>query len=105
MLITVKIFHEKSSANMSEYDALWEENRNRFIFLQTSIAVKHQQSLIKDDIEENNHKDILAVRFPTNMFMMKKNKIINDVMNGKGFTYDTNKIWYPKEVWIYSPIN
>jgi hypothetical protein len=36
---------------------------------------------------------------------MKKNKIINDVMNGNGFTYDTNKIWYPKEVWIYSPIN
>ena len=26
-------------------------------------------------------------------------------MLGRGFIYNDNKIWYPKEVWIYNPIN
>jgi len=78
MIITIKIFHEKSTADIREYDTLWEENRDRFIFLQTNIVVKHQRGFIKDDIEENTNKDILAVRFPTNLFM-KKNKITNDI--------------------------
>ena len=51
-----------------------------------------------------DNKDILAIRFPTNR-IIKQNKIINNIMSGKGFVYDDNKIWYPKEVWIYNPIN
>jgi hypothetical protein len=52
-----------------------------------------------NDISDN--KDILAIRFPTNRFL-KNNEIINNIILGKGFTYDYNKIWYPSEVWIYS---
>jgi len=103
MIVTIKIFYEKSTADMHEYNTLWEENRDRFIYLQSNLSVKYQQDIIKHNIKENNNKDILAVRFPSNI-VMKKNKIINDAMVCKGFIYDTNKIWYPKEVWIYNPV-
>ena len=51
-----------------------------------------------NDISEN--KDILAVRFPCNKFI-KRNVIINDIILGRGFIYN-DKIWHPKEVWIYN---
>lgn len=57
-------------------------------------------SCIIDDITDN--KDILAIRFPSYR-TIKQNKIINNIMSGKGFIYTDNKIWFPKEVWIYSP--
>ncbi len=44
----------------------------------------------------DNTKDILAVRFPT------ENEIINNILFGNGVMYENNKIWYPKEVWVYS---
>ena len=51
--------------------------------------------------EITDNKDILAIRFPTYR-TIKQNKIINNIMLGKGVTY-ADKIWFPKEVWIYSP--
>ena len=50
------------------------------------------------------NKNILAVRFPSNNDI-RHNKIINNMLFGKGIIYDNNKIWYPTEVWIYSPID
>ena len=52
----------------------------------------------------DNNKDILAIRFPSNNDI-QHNKIINNMLFGKGIMYDNNKIWYPTEVWIYSPIH
>ena len=50
----------------------------------------------------DNNKDILAVRFPTKN-EIQCNKIINNILLGNGIAYETNKMWYPKEVWVYSP--
>ena len=58
---------------------------------------------IINDVSGPNNKDILAIRFPINS-IIKKNKIINDIMLGKGVVCDDNKIWYPKEVWVYNPL-
>ena len=69
------------------------------IFLHHNLTLSKQMSSIIHDITDN--KDILAIRFPTYR-TIKQNKIINNIMLGKGFTY-TDKIWFPKEVWIYSP--
>ena len=49
----------------------------------------------------DNTKDILAVRFPTKN-EIQRNEIINNILLGNGIAYETNKIWYPKEVWVYS---
>ena len=57
---------------------------------------------LKDDMD--NNKDILAIRFPSNNDI-QHNKIINNMLFGKGIMYENNKIWYPTEVWIYSPIH
>ena len=59
-------------------------------------------SIIKNDMD--NNKNILAIRFPSNKDI-HDNKIINNMLFGKGIMYDNNKIWYPSEVWIYSPIH
>ena len=58
-------------------------------------------NIIINNITDN--KDILAFRFPTNK-TIKENKIINNIISGKGIIYADNKIWYPKEVWIYNII-
>jgi hypothetical protein len=96
MIVNLKYFYENSDSE--EYDKLWDANRNKMIFFQQNLSSKQQEEIIVYNIDES--KDILAIRFPNkNIF---KNKIIKDIILGKGFIYG-DKIWYPKEVWIYSP--
>jgi hypothetical protein len=102
MIVNFKFFHEKTDADYIEYNKLWAENKKRFIFLQPHLPLSQQMSIIKDDMD--NNKDILAIRFPSNNDI-QYNKIINNMLFGKGIMYENNKIWYPTEVWIYSPIH
>ena len=102
MIVNFKYFHEKTDADYIEYNKLWDENKERFIFLQPHLPLSQQMSIIKDDMD--NNKDILAIRFPSNNDI-QHNKIINNMLFGKGIMYENNKIWYPTEVWIYSPIH
>ena len=99
MLLQIKYFYENTDADKEEYDKLWEANRNRFIFLQTGLGLSQQIDSIQKHIDE--HKDVLAIRFPTNHFM-RNNKIVNHIILGKGFAYNNGaQIWYPAEIWIY----
>ena len=102
MIVNFKFFHEKTDADYIEYNKLWDENKERLIFLQPHLTLSQQMSIIKDDMD--NNKDILAIRFPSNNDI-QHNKIINNMLFGKGIMYENNKIWYPTEVWIYSPIH
>ena len=99
MIVNFKYFHEKTDADFEEYNKLWDENKERFIFLQTDLSLSQQMSNINNSMD--NTKDILAVRFPTKN-EIQHNKIINNILLGIGIAYETNKIWYPKEVWVYS---
>ena len=100
MIVIMKYFYEHTDTNYDEYNKLWDENIERFVFLQHHLPLSKQIINIINDITDN--KDILAIRLPTNS-AIKQNKIINNIMSGRGFIYDDNKIWYPKEVWIYNP--
>jgi hypothetical protein len=100
MIVNFKYFHEKTDADFEEYNKLWDENKERFIFLQPHLPLSQQMSIINDSMD--NTKDILAVRFPTKN-EIQRNKIINNILLGNGVVYQKNKIWYPKEVWMYSP--
>jgi hypothetical protein len=100
MIVDFKYFHEKTGADFEEYNNLWDENKERFIFLQIDLSLSQQMSIINNSID--NTKDILAVRFPSKKDF-QRNKIINNVLLGNGIVYENNKIWYPKEVWVYSP--
>lgn len=102
MIVNFKFFHEKTDADFVEYNKMWEENKERFIFLQTDISLSQQMSIINDIMDMDNARDILAVRFLTKN-EIQRNKIINNVLLGNGVVYKKNKIWYPKEVWVYSP--
>ena len=99
MIVEFKYFHEKTDADFEEYNKLWDENKERFIFLQTDLSLSQQMSNINNSMD--NTKDILAVRFPTKN-EIQRNTIINNILLGNGIVYETNKIWYPKEVWVYS---
>ncbi len=101
MIVNFKVFHEKTDADFIEYNKLWDENKERIILLQQHLPLSQQISIIKNEMD--NNKDILAIRFP-NKNDIQHNKIINNLLFGKGILYDNNKIWYPTEVWIYSPI-
>ena len=100
MIVPVKFFYEKSDTNREEYDKIWQENRERFVFLHTNLSLTQQTNIIKNHITENT--DILAVRFPS--FHVLRNKLIKNILQGRGLSYD-DKIWYPKEIWIYNPID
>jgi hypothetical protein len=98
MIVDLKYFYENSDSDFEEYDKLWDANRNRMIFFQQNLSSKQQGETIVYNIDES--KDILSIRFPNkNIF---KNKIIKNIILGKGFIHG-DKIWYPKEVWVYSP--
>lgn len=101
MLIEVKYFHEKSDQDFESYTKLWDENQERFVYLHTNLSNKQQINSIINNLNDN--KDILAIRFPT-INEVKRNKIINDILLRKGFRYENDKVWYPKEMWIYNPI-
>ena len=102
MIVNFKFFHEKTDADFEEYNKMWDENKERFIFLQTSLSLSQQMSIINNNNNMDNTKDILAVRFP-NKNEIQHNKIINNILLGNGIMCENNKIWYPKEVWVYSP--
>jgi hypothetical protein len=102
MIVNFKFFYENSDTNYDEYKKLWGENIERMIFLHHELPLSKQTSSIVKDITDN--KDILAVQF-CSYRNITHNIIINNIMLGRGFTYANNKIWYPKEVWIYNPIN
>jgi hypothetical protein len=112
MIVNLKFFYEKNLVDHEEYDNLWEENKERFIFLNTNLSLSEQRGQIinylNKEKEDNYNKDILALRFPTNKFI-KKSVIINDIILGKGFKYCDNdnndKTWHAKEVWIYNQFN
>ena len=100
MIVILKYFYEKTDTNYDEYNKLWDENIERMVFLHHNLPLSKQMSSIINDITDN--KDILAIRFPSHR-TIKQNKIIKNIISGNGFIYDDNKIWFPKEVWIYSP--
>ena len=104
-MVHLRLFHEKTNADdYMEYTRLWAENKDRFIFLQLHLPYNQQinsiVNLLKNDMATN--KDILALQFPT-LNDMQQNKIITNVLAGKGVSYDKDdKIWLPAEVWIYN---
>lgn len=102
MIVNFKYFYENSDTNYNEYKKLWGENIERIIFLHHDLPLSKQTSSIINDITDN--KDILAIRF-CSYRTITHNIIINNIMLGRGFIYANNKIWYPKEVWIYNPID
>jgi len=96
MIVNFKFFYDK---NYDEYNKLWIENIERIIFLPHDLPLSKQRSTITNKITDN--KDILEIRF-CSYRTITHNIIVNNIMLGKGFNYDDNKIWYPKEVWIYN---
>ena len=102
MIVDFKFFYEKTDKMHDEYNKLWEKNINRMIFLQHDLPLSKQTSSIIKDINDN--KDILALRF-SSYRTVTHNIIVNNIMLGRGFSYADNKIWCPKEVWIYNPID
>jgi hypothetical protein len=102
MIVNFKYFYEKTDTNFDEYKKIWGENIDRMIVLQDNVPLSKQTSSIIKDMTDN--KDILAIRF-CSYRTITHNIIINNIMLGRGFVYDNNKIWYPKEVWLYNPIN
>jgi hypothetical protein len=103
MIVNFKFFHKKTDADFVECNKMWDENQQRFIFLYLDLSLSQQMSIINDFIDSDNTRDILAVRFPT-INEIQNNEIINNVLLGNGIEYKKNKIWYPKEVWVYRPI-
>lgn len=102
MIVNFKFFYEKTDTNHDEYKKIWAENIERMIFLHHDLPLSKQMIRIINDI--TNNKDILAVQL-CSYRTITHNIIINNIMLGRGFIYDDNKIWYPKEVWIYNLIN
>jgi len=100
MIVNFKFFHEKTDTDYEEYNKMWDENKYRFIFLHMNLSLSQQINIIKCDMD--NNKDILAVRFPSTN-VIQHNTILNNILLGKGVPYENNKLWYPNEVWIYSP--
>ena len=100
MIVDFKFFYEKTGKNYDEYNKLWNENIERIICLNHELpSLSKQKSSIINDITDN--KDILAIRFCSHR-TITHNIIVNNIMLGRGFVYDDNKIWNPKEVWIYN---
>lgn len=100
MILNIKFFYEKNNSEHDEYTKLWNDNKERIITLDINyLLLSEQIKTITNNISDN--KDILAIKYPI-IGAVKRNKIINNLMLGKGFTYDINKIWYPKEIWIYN---
>ena len=98
MILTVRYFFERSDADYEDYKKPWEENQYRMVFFQHVLGSSNQSKICSQHITDA--KDILAVRFESHK-RLKKNLILNDILQGNGFVVSENKIWYPKEVWIY----
>lgn len=108
MIPEVRYFHEKTNQDYETYNKLWHEKREHIVYLQLNLSDKQQLNDIINNLNDNkdilDNKNILAIRFPTKN-ELKRNKIINNILLGNGVRYQKDKIWYPKEMWIYNPIN
>jgi len=102
MIVNFKYFYENTDTNYDEYKKLWDENIDRMIFLHEDLPLSKQTSSIINEMTDN--KDILAIRFCSHR-TITHNIILNNIMLGRGFIYNDNKKWNPKEVWIYNLIN
>ena len=99
MITQIKYFKELTNDDYKNYSKIWDENRERMIFFQQNIQCKYQIKYISEQLKENNNnKDILAIRWPSDYIL--KNKLIKNILNCT-FLYDTNKTWVPSEIWIY----
>jgi hypothetical protein len=98
MITQIKYFKELTNDDYKNYSKIWDENRERMIFFQQNIQYKYQIKYISEQLKENNNKDILAIRWPSDYIL--KNKIIKNILNCT-FLYDINKTWVPSEIWIY----
>jgi hypothetical protein len=96
MKIRFNYFYEENEAS----DKLWEENQSRMLLLNPEMSEQEQLHTIQHTMTPN--KDILAIRYPSTLFL-KKNKWLNWIKLGKGIHYSTNS-WTHKEVWIKGPI-
>lgn len=99
----VKYFYERTDDDYKNYILEWDTCRDRLIFLHINTDHDYQIKSIEEQFNINKG-DILAIRFPT-YNEINTNIIINNVISGKGVCYSNNKIWYPKEIWIYNPVN
>ena len=97
MIVEIKFFYENTQEDYENYNKLWHENFKRFIFLQTLMTIKEQSKCISNCIDDN--KNILAIRWE-HIDIINKNSIVRNIVLGKGFKYDNDKTWYPKEIWI-----
>jgi hypothetical protein len=100
MIVNFKYFYEKGDTNYDEYKKLWVENIERIVYLRHDLPLSKQTTSIITDITDN--KDILAIHSGSYR-TITHNVIVNNIMLGRGFIYSNNKVWYPKEVWIYNP--
>ena len=99
MITQIKYFKELTNDDYKNYSKIWDENSERMIFFQGNIQNKYQIKYICEQLKENNNKDILAIRWPSDYIL--KNKIIKNILNCS-FSYDINKTWVPSEIWIYN---
>lgn len=103
MIVTVKYFYKKTNEDCEEHYDLWDKNEDKMIYLCHTLPLEEQARRLIGEINEN--KDILALAFLRHRKRAShksiiKNQIVSNILDGKGFVYDDNKIWYPKEVWI-----
>jgi hypothetical protein len=97
MIVTVKYFY----GEMEECDRLFAENARRIVDLHSTFPVQLQMSSMERNIMDET--DILVIRSPTD-FYIKRNPIVCNILQGKGFVCNNGKTWYPKEVWICEQI-
>jgi len=101
MIICVRYFFEKTNENYEQYNIQWNDNLSRIIFLGIDLSKTKQMSALIQDIQNNQNKDILAIRFPNKDII--NNDILKQLLTGEGIIYN-NGVWYPNEIWIYNPV-
>jgi hypothetical protein len=102
----IRYFFETHEEDCYACIAQWNDNDSRMIFLGIGLPEERQLSALIQDIRNNPHKDILAIRFPDKQ-LVTNNEIVKSLQNGEGITIinkDKDDIWYPNEIWIYIPI-
>ena len=101
MILCIRYFFEKTNEDYEQYISHWNENLDRIIFLVTELCKTKQMNNLIQDIQNDQNKDILAIRFP-NKDIINNNDIIKQILTGEGITHN-NGVWYPTEIWIYNP--
>jgi len=101
--MTIRYFYETQDDDYQCCIAQWNDNDSRMIFLGIGLPEERQLSALIQDIRNNPHKDILAIRFSDKQ-VVTNNDIVKQLQNGEGITIiDKDDIWYPNEIWIYIP--